>query len=106
MSDAFTRLIEARCDADNLKSPKEIGFASALKIVADFVCIVKLVTAQGGNASRQLRTDAALQCVSQNLSRLRTKRTIVRSENEFLVDVNHEEKSVLCKKRTKSCIGT
>jgi len=40
-----------------------------------------VIVAGGGNGSRQLWISAALQCVSQSLSRLRTKRAIVLSGN-------------------------
>jgi len=43
--------------------------------------------AKEGNTSRQLWTSAEFQCVSQNLSRLRTRRPIVCLGNSFSVDV-------------------
>jgi len=45
------------------------------------------VTDNDGNATRKSWASAVLQCVSHILSRLKTRRAVVRSGNGFSIDV-------------------
>jgi len=92
MRNAFIRQMEAKCDTDDSERKKKLVGLCQISLPI-FVYFLLILEKGNTNAPWQLRTCEALQGVSQNVSRLKTSRSVMCSGNAIFVDVvTHEWK--------------